>query len=54
MSISATLAPWFHIADDQRTLDVAFGITKRFGSHVETVFVQPDPMKTVPLVGKGI
>lgn len=54
MSIQATLAPLFHIADDKRTLDVAFGIAKRFGSHVEALFVQPDPAYSIPMVGEGV
>lgn len=54
MSIQVTLAPLFHISDDSRTLDAAFGIAKRFGGHVEAVFVQPDPMHTIPMVGEGI
>ncbi|MGH1482881.1 MAG: universal stress protein [Geminicoccales bacterium] len=54
MSIRITLAPLFYIDDDSRTLDAAFGIAKRFGSHVEAVFVQPDPMHAIPMVGEGV
>lgn len=54
MSIRVTLAPLFHTSDDRRMLDAAFSIAKRFGGHVEAVFVQPDPMHTIPMVGEGI
>lgn len=54
MSIRVTLAPLFHTSADSRTLDAAFGIAKRFGGHVEAVFVRPDPLKTIPMVGEGI
>jgi hypothetical protein len=54
MTIGVTLAPLFHIAEDRRTLDVAFSIAKRFGGHVEAVFAQPDPLQTIPMVGEGV
>ena len=54
MTIRVTLAPLFHISLDTRTLDAAFGIAKRFGGHVDAVFVQPDPMHTIPMVGEGV
>ncbi len=54
MSIRVTLAPLFHMTDDGRTLDAAFGIAERFGGHVDTAFVQPDPVNTIPMVGEGV
>lgn len=54
MSYRVTLAPLFHITDDSRTLETAFGIAKRFGGHVDALLAQPDPASTVPLVGEGV
>lgn len=54
MSIQVTLAPLFHIANDERTLDAAFDIAKRFGGHVDAALIQPDPLNTVPMVGEGV
>ena len=54
MSIRVTLAPLFHNANNKSTLEAAFGIARRFGGHVEALFVQPDPANTIPMVGEGV
>ena len=54
MSIRVALAPMFHSADDAGTLEAAFDIAKRFGSHVDVLFAQPDPTDTIPLFGEGV
>ena len=54
MSIRLALAPMFHSADDAGTLEATFDIAKRFGSHVDVLFAQPDPADTIPLLGKGV
>ncbi len=52
MSIRGTLAPLFQSAGDEGTLEAAFTIAKRFGSHVDALFAQPDPTDTIPLFGE--
>ncbi len=53
MSIRVMLAPMFQNTGDAGTLEAAFGIAKRFGSHVDVLFAQRDPTDTVPLFGEG-
>ncbi len=52
MSIRVTLAPLFQSAGDEGTLEAAFAIAKRFGSHVDALFAQPDPTDAIPLFGE--
>lgn len=52
MSIRVTLAPLFQSTGDAGTLQAAFAIAKRFGSHVDALFAQPDPTDMIPLFGE--
>lgn len=52
MSIRVTLAPLFQNAGDEGTLEAAFAIAKRFGSHVDALFAQSDSTDMIPLFGE--
>lgn len=52
MNIGVMLAPLFQSPGDAGTLEAAFAIAKRFGSHVDVLFAQPDPTDTIPLFGE--
>jgi nucleotide-binding universal stress UspA family protein len=48
MTYRKILAPVFGVRRDQATLESAFELAKRFGSHVEVLFVQADPTAALP------
>jgi hypothetical protein len=48
MTYRKILAPVFGVRRDQATLESAFELAKRFGSHVEVLFVQGDPAAALP------
>ncbi len=54
MSIRVLLTPLFHSPEDRRALDTAFTLADRFQGHVDALFVRPDPMDAVPMVGEGV
>jgi hypothetical protein len=51
MAYRKILVPVFGIPTDRLSLSSAFGIAKQFGSHVEALFVRPDPLRTAPYGG---
>ncbi len=54
MAIRVLLTPLFHSPEDRRALDTAFVLANRFQGHVDALFVQPDPMDSIPMVGEGV
>ena len=54
MAIRVLLTPLFHESGDRRALDTALHLANRFQSHVDALFVRPDPADIVPLVGEGV
>jgi hypothetical protein len=54
MSIRITLVPVFGHASDARSLEAAFGVARRFGAHVNGLFVRIDPRDAIPVIGEGV
>ena len=54
MSIRITLVPVFGDASDARSLEAAFGVARRFGAHVNGLFVRSDPRDAIPVIGEGV
>ena len=53
MSIRITLVPVFGDASDARSLEAAFGVARRFGAHVNGLFVRIDPRDAIPVIGEA-
>jgi nucleotide-binding universal stress UspA family protein len=54
MSIRVVLIPLFGSEADSLCLRAGMAVAKRFGAHVEGLFVRIDPADIVPAIGEGV
>lgn len=54
MSYRIILVPMFGVHADTAALHAAFGLARRFESHVVALFAHPDPRDVIPYVGEGV
>jgi len=54
MSYRIILVPIFGGHADTAALNAAFGLARRFESHVVALFAHPDPRDVIPYVGEGV
>jgi nucleotide-binding universal stress UspA family protein len=54
MSIRVVLIPLFGSEPDSFCLRAGLAVAKRFGAHVEGLFVRIDPADVVPVIGEGV
>lgn len=54
MAIRTILAPVAGTAIDQRVMETAFRMAKRFNAHLEALFVAAEPQDAIPIVGEGM
>ena len=54
MSIRVVLIPLFGSASDALCLRAGLAVAKRFGAHVDGLFVRIDPADAVPAIGEGV
>ncbi|RCK44591.1 universal stress protein [Thalassospira profundimaris] len=54
MAIRTILAPVAGTAIDERVMETAFRMAKRFDAHLEALFVAAEPQDAIPIVGEGM
>jgi nucleotide-binding universal stress UspA family protein len=54
MSYSTVLVSVDGLDGSGCAVETAFGLAKRFGSHLTALHVRPDPKDTIPLLGEGM
>ena len=54
MSIRVVLSPLFGSETDSPCLRAGLAVAKRFGAHVDALFVRIDPADAIPVIGEGV
>lgn len=54
MSFRTLLVPLFGADRDRPALDAAMAVAREFDSHVDAMFVRPDPREVVPMMADGM
>ena len=53
MTLKIVLAVVTGRDNDTATLDVALGLARRFGAHIDALHIKGDPRDAIPFLGEG-